>query len=86
MNHETDDSMNTDTVNVEHTAIALIERPHNVAMPISAPHPLAFTSSTPLTMGVELELQLINVETQNLTTEADDLLRRIAKHKIAPNL
>jgi glutamate---cysteine ligase / carboxylate-amine ligase len=86
MNHETDNGMNTDAVDVEHTAIALIERPHNVAMPITVPHPLAFTSSTPLTMGVELELQLINVETQNLTTEADDLLRRIAKHKIAPNL
>jgi glutamate---cysteine ligase / carboxylate-amine ligase len=86
MNNETDNDMSTETVDGEHTAIALIERPHNVAMPIPVPHPLAFTSSTPLTMGVELELQLINVETQNLTTEADDLLRRIAKHKIAPNL
>jgi glutamate---cysteine ligase / carboxylate-amine ligase len=50
------------------------------------PHALAFTQSTPLTMGVELELQLINVETQNLTTEADDLLRRMSKHAVAPNL
>jgi glutamate---cysteine ligase / carboxylate-amine ligase len=80
----TDASM--DTGEIENTAIAVIERPRAVGMPVPAPHPLAFTSSTPLTMGVELELQLINVETQNLTTEADDLLRRIAKHKIAPNL
>ena len=75
-----------DMDNTENTAIALIERPHRVVIVSSAPHPLAFTPSTPLTMGVELELQLINVETQNLTTEADDLLRRTAKHKIAPNL
>jgi glutamate---cysteine ligase / carboxylate-amine ligase len=47
---------------------------------------LAFKSSAPLTMGVELELQLINVETQNLTTEADDLLRRVQKDAVAPHL
>lgn len=90
MNNEIANDMssedNADVRDGEHNAVALIERPHSVAMPIILPHPLAFTPSTPLTMGVELELQLINVETQNLTTEADDLLRRIAKHKIAPNL
>jgi glutamate---cysteine ligase / carboxylate-amine ligase len=73
-------------VEADHS-IAVIERPRSVTIDQDAPpHPLAFTTSTPLTMGVELELQLINVETQNLTTEADDLLRRMAKHKVAPNL
>jgi glutamate---cysteine ligase / carboxylate-amine ligase len=47
---------------------------------------LPFTSSAPLTIGVELELQLINVETQNLTTEADDLLRRLQHQPVAPHL
>lgn len=65
------------------TAIAVIPPPTFTPL---EPHALAFTQSTPLTMGVELELQLINVETQNLTTEADDLLRRMAKHAVASNL
>jgi glutamate---cysteine ligase / carboxylate-amine ligase len=65
------------------TALAVVEP--TIFTPLE-PHVLAFTHSTPLTMGIELELQLINVETQNLTTEADDLLRRMAKHAVAPNL
>lgn len=54
--------------------------------PADAGVSLPFTTSAPLTIGVELELQLINVETQNLTTEADDLLRRLQKQPVAPHL
>jgi carboxylate-amine ligase len=40
---------------------------------------LAFTSSAPLTFGVELELMLVNTHDFNLAPDADDLLRRIAR-------
>lgn len=43
--------------------------------------PLAFTKSTPLTMGVELELQLVNSRDCDLTHAASDLLSQIAKRK-----
>src|SRR3954468_1994147 len=35
---------------------------------------LPFTSSTPYTMGIELELQLVNRRNYNLSTDAVDLL------------
>lgn len=38
-----------------------------------------FKSSTPLTMGVELELQLINLSDFNLTSSAPDLLALLAR-------
>lgn len=38
-----------------------------------------FTSSTPLTLGVELELQLINLSDFNLTSGAHDLLDLLAR-------
>jgi carboxylate-amine ligase len=37
-------------------------------------HTLPFTSSTPFTMGIELELQLVNRRNYNLATDAVDLL------------
>ena len=39
---------------------------------------LEFKSSQPLTVGVELELQLVNTSDLNLAPDADDLLRRAA--------
>lgn len=39
--------------------------------------PLEFSSSKALTLGVELELQLINTENYNLAPDAGDLLRRL---------
>src|SRR6266550_8816918 len=40
--------------------------------------PLEFTHSQALTIGVELELQLVNTSDFNLAPDADDLLRRAA--------
>ena len=40
---------------------------------------LAFKSSAPLTLGVELELMLVNTRDFNLAPDADDLLRRIER-------
>lgn len=42
---------------------------------------LEFTSSTPLTMGVELELQIVNRRDYNLTHASGDLLQLINKQK-----
>jgi len=39
---------------------------------------LDFARSTPLTVGVELELMLVNTRDWNLAPDADDLLRRVA--------
>src|SRR5450830_979692 len=39
---------------------------------------LPFTSSTPFTMGIELELQLVNRRNYNLASDAVDLLTWIA--------
>jgi len=43
---------------------------------------LAFTSSAALTLGVELELMLVNTRDFNLAPDADDLLRRATR--VAP--
>jgi carboxylate-amine ligase len=40
---------------------------------------LAFTASAALTVGVELELMLLNTRDWNLAPDADDLLRRTAE-------
>src|SRR5690606_41859482 len=40
---------------------------------------LEFNNSTPLTMGVELELQIVNRRDYNLTRGSDDLLQIINK-------
>ena len=40
---------------------------------------LAFKSSAPLTFGVELELMLLDTRNWNLASDADDLLRRVAR-------
>lgn len=40
---------------------------------------LPFNTSQPLTLGVELELQLVNRRNYNLATDAADLLRRMAE-------
>ncbi len=52
--------------------------------------PLAFTPSAPLTLGVELELQILDPRTLNLTRGASDLLAALgtAKHRgeIKPEL
>ena len=40
---------------------------------------LAFTTSSALTVGVELELMLVNTRDFNLAPDADDLLRRITR-------
>jgi carboxylate-amine ligase len=42
---------------------------------------LEFTSSTPLTMGVELELQIVNRRDYNLTRGVTDLLLQLDTHK-----
>ena len=39
-----------------------------------------FATSEPLTLGVELELQLISTHDQNLVPQAEDLLRETARH------
>jgi glutamate---cysteine ligase / carboxylate-amine ligase len=41
--------------------------------------PLIFTASEPLTIGVELELQVVNTRDYNLTRGAPDLLAGLAK-------
>jgi carboxylate-amine ligase len=41
-----------------------------------------FQSSQPLTLGVELELQLVNTHNYDLTPYADDMLRLMAKHEL----
>jgi glutamate---cysteine ligase / carboxylate-amine ligase len=38
---------------------------------------LAFKPSDPYTLGVELELQIVNTDNYNLTTDAESLLRRL---------
>jgi carboxylate-amine ligase len=43
---------------------------------------LTFTSSAPLTLGVELELQLVRAHDHDLAHEAGDLIGRLAKKKI----
>lgn len=43
---------------------------------------LPFTSSTPYTMGIELELQLVNRRNYNLATDALDLLNWIEPRKL----
>jgi len=40
---------------------------------------LEFTKSESLSIGIELELQLINLDTLNLSQDAEELLRRLAK-------
>ena len=40
----------------------------------------AFTVSKPLTLGVELELQLLDTHDFDLTPQADDLLRVLRGH------
>jgi carboxylate-amine ligase len=39
-----------------------------------------FTTSDPLTLGVELELQLVSTHDFDLAPQAEDLLRVLAKH------
>jgi len=41
---------------------------------------MPFASSRPLTLGVELELQLLSCNDYNLVSSAPDILRRVAKH------
>ena len=42
--------------------------------------PLPFTPSAPLTLGLELELQVLDLRTFNLTRGASDLLAAIGAH------
>ena len=44
----------------------------------------AFTPSQPLTLGVELELQLVSTHDFDLTPQAEDLLRVLKRHAAAP--
>ena len=41
---------------------------------------MPFASSRPLTLGVELELQLLSCNDYNLSSSAPDILRRVARH------
>lgn len=41
-----------------------------------------FRGSIPLSLGVELELQLVNTHDYNLTPYADDMLRLMTKHRL----
>ena len=43
---------------------------------------LSFTPSAPLSLGVELELQLVRPHDLDLARDADELLRRLAKRKL----
>jgi carboxylate-amine ligase len=43
---------------------------------------LAFAASAPLTLGVELELQLVRPHDFDLARDADELLRRLGKRKL----
>ena len=44
----------------------------------------SFTPSKPLTLGVELELQLLSTHDFDLAPQAQDLLRETARHTPAP--
>lgn len=47
---------------------------------------LAFKSSDPFSIGVELELQIVNTEDFNLVADAADLLRRMHRHPLGEHL
>lgn len=47
---------------------------------------LPFKSSEPLSIGVELELQIVNTEDFNLVADAADLLRRVCWHALGEHL
>lgn len=47
---------------------------------------LPFKSSEPLSIGVELELQILNTEDFNLAADAADLLRRVQRHALGEHL
>ncbi len=44
---------------------------------------LAFTSSAPDTLGIELELQIVDPQSQDLRGAAEDLLAQLANHPVA---
>ena len=44
--------------------------------------PLPFAPSAPLSLGVELELQLVRAHDHDLAHEAGDLIARLAKKKV----
>ncbi len=46
----------------------------------------AFAPSRPLTLGVELELQLVNTHDYDLAPYAEDMIRLMARHKVAGNV
>ena len=46
----------------------------------------AFASSQPLTLGVELELQLVNTHDYDLAPYAEDMIRLMARHKVPGNV
>jgi carboxylate-amine ligase len=52
------------------------------AQPVAATEILPFTSSTPFTMGIELELQLVNRRNYNLASDAVDLLTWIEPREV----
>jgi carboxylate-amine ligase len=45
-----------------------------------------FSTSKPFTLGIELELQIVNRHDYDLTSGADDLLRLIGRHKLAADV
>ena len=47
---------------------------------------LSFTSSAPNTLGIELELQLVDTSTFDLTAASDDLLAQVAGHPMADRI
>lgn len=47
---------------------------------------LSFTSSAPNTLGIELELQLIDTASFDLTAASDDLLAQVAGHPMADRI
>ena len=51
---------------------------------------ISFTPSHPLSIGVELELQLLSCNDYNLVSSAPDILRQIAKYnhpgKVKPEI
>ncbi|MBS4679901.1 hypothetical protein H8J14_29210, partial [Klebsiella pneumoniae] len=67
--------MNTETL-IRNEQDAAAGQAH-VAGPQSSAGILPFGSSTPFTMGIELELQLVNRRNYNLASDAVDLLNWI---------
>src|SRR5436309_2480750 len=64
-------------------AFAMLETPRLVRAPAPSPEDLAFRPSANTTLGVELELQILNRDTGDLAPGAVPLLKACAQEGIA---